>query len=114
MDNIGKPEIATQRRVIDLFCNELGYQYLGDWKDRQENSNIEEDLLADYLLQCGQYSQAQVNAAIYGLKKEAGKTKGYFPKWTKQVFKITEISNNGFKIKDGKSKVYIRSELLKV
>ena len=37
MDNIGKPEIATQRRVIDLFCNELGYQYLSDWKDLQKS-----------------------------------------------------------------------------
>ena len=37
MDNIGKPEIATRRLVTDLFCNELGYQYLSDWKDLQKS-----------------------------------------------------------------------------
>ena len=45
---IGKPEIVTQKRVIEFFCNELGYRYLGDWSDRA-NSNIEEKLLTDWL-----------------------------------------------------------------
>ncbi len=41
MDNIGKPERATQNRVIQLFRNELNYRYLGDWHERENNSNIE-------------------------------------------------------------------------
>ena len=30
--NIGKPERASQDRVIQLFQAELGYTYLGDWE----------------------------------------------------------------------------------
>ena len=46
MSNIGQPERATQNRVIALFRDELGYRYLGDWTDRDGNSNIEEGLLS--------------------------------------------------------------------
>ncbi len=49
MSTIGRPERATQNRLIALFRDELGYRYLGDWTDRPDNSNIEESLLAAYL-----------------------------------------------------------------
>lgn len=71
MSDIGKPERATQTRVIDLFRDELGYRFLGDWSDRDGNSNIEEDLLTASLSRCG-YSPAQISAAIYRLRSEAG------------------------------------------
>jgi len=48
--NLGKPERNTQNRVIKLFRVELGYEFLGDWSDRDGNSNIEEELLAKYLV----------------------------------------------------------------
>src|SRR5690606_33643649 len=47
-----------------------GYQYLGDWSDRPNNSNIEEGLLTDYLKGAG-YSAEQISRAIYLLKTEA-------------------------------------------
>ncbi|MCC9077241.1 hypothetical protein FKZ61_014140, partial [Litorilinea aerophila] len=34
-------EIHTQRRVIDFFHDALGYEYLGNWKDRAGNANVE-------------------------------------------------------------------------
>jgi hypothetical protein len=34
MSTIGQIERKTQRRVIQLFRDKLGYQYLGDWTDR--------------------------------------------------------------------------------
>lgn len=40
MSNIGQPECATQKRVIALFRDELGYRYLGDWTGRNGNNNI--------------------------------------------------------------------------
>ncbi|RPI60508.1 MAG: HsdR family type I site-specific deoxyribonuclease, partial [Planctomycetaceae bacterium] len=71
MNFIGKAERETQDRVIALFCDELGYRYLGDWSDRCDNSNIEEDLLADYLTRNG-YTPQQINSAIRKLHLEAG------------------------------------------
>ena len=68
-DQIGKPERETQNRVIKLFSDELGYKYLGDWSDKC-NSNIEEDLLKEYLSECD-YSDAEINAAIYKLQTES-------------------------------------------
>ena len=50
MNPIGKPERATQNRVIALFRDELGYRYLGDWSDRPSNSNIQEDLFTTHLV----------------------------------------------------------------
>ena len=68
--NIGKPERATQKRVIALFRDELKYRYLGDWTDREGNSNIEERLLTAYLRKSG-YTPAQIGVALYKLRTEA-------------------------------------------
>ena len=70
MSNVGQPERATQNRVIALFRDELGYRYLGDWIDRDGNSNIEEDILSAYLTASG-YTSPQISAALYKLRTEA-------------------------------------------
>ena len=70
MNLIVKPERETQNRLIALFRNELNYRYLGDWRDRPNNSNIEEEILTDYL-KAGGYSPDQINRAIYRLRTEA-------------------------------------------
>jgi type I restriction enzyme, R subunit len=70
MIGIGKPERITQNRVLALFRDDLGYRYLGDWKDRADNRNIEEQLLTDYLIRAG-YKPEQASRAIYLLKTEA-------------------------------------------
>ena len=48
----------------------LGYRYLGDWADRDGNSNIDEDLLKSYLTRNG-YTHEQISAALYKLRTEA-------------------------------------------
>jgi len=63
-------ERATQKRVIALFRDELGYRYLGDWTDRDGNSNIEERLLTAYLTKSG-YTPAQISRTTYALRTEA-------------------------------------------
>ena len=63
MSDVGKPERETQNRIIALFRHELGYRYLGDWTDRDGNSNIETHLLSPFLTHSG-YSPAQINSAI--------------------------------------------------
>jgi type I restriction enzyme R subunit len=64
-----KSERATQNRLIALFRNELEYRHLGERRDRPNNSNIEEDILADYL-KTKEYSADQINRAIYRLRTE--------------------------------------------
>jgi len=58
MTDVGQIERLTQNRVVDLFHEQLDYKYLGNWEDRENNSNIEEDILRKYLYAKG-YSQAQ-------------------------------------------------------
>lgn len=70
MSTIGQPERITQNRVVALFRDELGYRYLGDWQDREGNSNIEEGLLSAFLSRSG-YSAAQISMALYKLRTEA-------------------------------------------
>lgn len=47
MSRVGQKEIQTQRDVIRFFQDELGYGYLGYWKEREGNSSVEEGLLTD-------------------------------------------------------------------
>lgn len=70
---IGKSEQVTQERVIRLFVEELNYSYLGDWVDREGNSNIEQGLLAKYLKGAG-YSDEHISAALHRLTSEAHNT----------------------------------------
>ena len=70
LGHLGQPERVTQNRVIDLFRDELGYRYLGDRTEREVNSNIEQDLLKDYLSRSG-YNATQISRAIHTLTTEA-------------------------------------------
>ena len=71
MTTVGELEIRTQRRVIDHFRHRLGYTYLGDWKERPNNRNIEADLLTQFLAGQG-HDPAIINKALDKLGKAAG------------------------------------------
>ena len=49
MNTVGETEGRTQERVVTFFQKTLGYTYLGNWQARQDNSNVEKDLLTDWL-----------------------------------------------------------------
>ena len=66
MGNVGDIERITQNRVVKLFKEKLGYTYLGNWEDRTNNSNIEEELLIRYLTKKG-YNQTLITKALYEL-----------------------------------------------
>ena len=46
MSTVGQIEKKTQQRVVKLFRDTLGYDYLGDWTDREGNRNIEAGVAA--------------------------------------------------------------------
>ena len=43
MSKVGLIERATQNRIVQLFQEQLHYDYLGNWEELEGNSNIEED-----------------------------------------------------------------------
>jgi type I restriction enzyme R subunit len=49
MSDIGQRERETQNRVVALFQKQLGYEYLGNLQDRDDNKNIDETLLKKWL-----------------------------------------------------------------
>ena len=70
MTRVGDLEVKTQRRVIALFRDRLGYEYLGDWRDRDDNRNIETRLLERFLVGQG-HSTVLIAKAIREFKKAA-------------------------------------------
>ena len=68
MGTVGQREILTQKNVIQLFQDTLSYTYLGDWKDRDGNSNVEEDLLHDWLIRQG-HSEKIITKVLRELNK---------------------------------------------
>lgn len=68
---IGDPERITQNRVIDvLTTKEMGYNYIGYWKKRENNSNIEKEYVLKFLKKQG-YSDELIRKAINHLEKAA-------------------------------------------
>jgi type I restriction enzyme, R subunit len=68
--SIGQPERETQNRILLLFREELGYRYLGNWADRENNSNVEESVLTPWLQSCG-HTADQIRVALFKLRTEA-------------------------------------------
>ncbi len=65
---VGQIERATQNRVVALFRDRLGYEYLGNWEERLDNSNIEVEHLTAFLTRAG-HSETLIKKAIESLQK---------------------------------------------
>lgn len=92
---VGQLERLTQNRIVDLFKG-MGYAYLGNWEDREDNSNIEEELLKKYLSDNG-YTDNIIDRSLYELKQASeNQSKGlYFV--NKDVY---ELLRYGVKVKE--------------
>ena len=95
MSNIGNSERKTQNRVIDFFKNKLHYTYLGNLS-KQENSNIIEDKLSEYLKSRG-YSERLINGAIDELKKTSLNLQQGLYSANKEVYSLLKY---GAKVKE--------------
>ena len=96
MAKVGQPERITQNRIVSLFRESLNYIYLGNWVDRYNNSNIEEDLLRKYLSSAG-YNSTLINRAIDKLRIEANNYERGLYDNNKQVYSLLHY---GVKIKE--------------
>jgi hypothetical protein len=67
---VGQREIRTQERVIAFLRDALGYSYLGHWKDRENNSNIDEERLEGWLRRRG-HDERIISRALFELNKAA-------------------------------------------
>ena len=73
MSTVGQIEKKTQARVVKLFRETLHYDYLGNWIEREDNHNIEPDLLRAFLTKQGHDSSLS-GKVLYQLEKAAGDT----------------------------------------
>ena len=96
MNSVGQIEKATQARVVALFCERLGYQYLGNWIDRH-NSNIEQQQLRAWLQARG-VAESLITRALHELTKAAGDTSKSLYDRNKTVY---EMLRYGIKVQPG-------------
>jgi type I restriction enzyme R subunit len=69
---VGQKERAVQKRVVELFRDRLGYDYLGDWHERENNRAIERDMLASFLSDVQGYDDEPIRRALFQLEQVAG------------------------------------------
>jgi len=67
--SVGQIERKTQDRVVKFFKDKLYYTYLGNWEEREENSNIEKELLIKFLKK--NYNNVLIKKALSQLEKVA-------------------------------------------
>jgi len=95
MSNVGQIEKATQQRVVKLFQEKLGYDYLGNKIDGVDNRNINTNLARSFLKKQG-YDDALITKALHQFSKVAGdQTKSLYDT-NKAVY---ELLRYGVKVK---------------
>jgi type I restriction enzyme R subunit len=98
MSDVGQIERFAQNRVIKLFKELLGYDYLGNWEYREGNSNIEVDLLTQNLKARG-YDDNLITRMLDQLGKAASVGAGHeLYEANKDVYQLLRY---GVKVKPG-------------
>jgi len=69
---VGQKERAVQKRVVALFRDRLGYDYLGDWHERADNRAVESEMLTRFLSEVQGYDTELIKRAMFQLEQAAG------------------------------------------
>lgn len=80
-------ERITQNRIIQLFTNQLGYTYYGNWEERPNNSNIEQAYLKTFLQKQG-YAEALVNKTVAEVAQLAHSSCGNLYERNKKMYNL--------------------------
>lgn len=98
MSTVGQIEKSVQNRVVKLFRNQLGYAYLGNWQDRLNNRNIEEEIVRGWLTKRG-IRETLISRALHQLSQAAalGEGKNLYDA-NKEVYSLLRY---GVKVKPG-------------
>lgn len=108
MSEVGKTERVTQNRVIQLFQQELGYDYLGNWEEELRSSPVEEDLLRSYLIDTAGYSSTLANKAIEKFMRAVSNIGVGLYEANKEVYKLLRYGVNvREEIGEAKENVYL-------
>src|SRR3989338_5209345 len=99
---VGQLERKTQNRIVSLFRDRLGYDYLGNWEERDDNSNVEEGYLRLFLARAG-HSEALIQKAIGELKKTANHSQMSLYDLNKETYGLLRY---GIKVREGLGENY--------
>ena len=98
MSAVGQRERATQDRVVRLLRDRLGYRDLGNWKDRDDNRNVEPALLTAWLRERG-VPEPRITRALHQLGQAAALGAG------KSLYDanraVYELLRYGVKVREG-------------
>ena len=86
-NTVGQLEQQTQARVVALLQDRLDYDYLGNWLERTDNSNIEQDLLTAWLDK-RDIAPALTRRAIFELQRVASDTSQTLFERNREVYRL--------------------------
>lgn len=87
MSDVGQIERNTQNRVVRLFKQKLSYDYLGDWEEREDNGNVEAELLRRFLNRQG-YDKPLIDKAVFELERAAQSQADSLYNTNKEVYRL--------------------------
>jgi len=102
MSKVGQLERKTQNRIVKLFQDRLKYKHLGNWEDRENNSNVEEEYLRTFL-QKKKYSETLIKKAISDLKKSANRSNMSLYDLNQETYSLLRY---GVKVREGLGENY--------
>lgn len=88
---VGQLERKTQDHIVALFRDRLGYDYLGNFEEREENNNVEEVYLRPFLLRAG-HSETLISKAIEKLKKSTNRPQMSLYDLNKETYSLLRYS----------------------